>query len=257
MIDDINVFRKILQEAIGASNPDLNTIAKYITIDADAEDGIDTTFKILVNDTFASTDYNVDDNDDDDMTVTVTTIELRVTVPYDTESIPYTNGLSLNYEYNPDVDDDDDRYTRFQMVKDWFGDGNYDEKLKSYLLAAGISQSAANDIEVDGMLDDMIEYVADAVADEIADTVRASLNQGMSTLISKFGPSVLNANIAFTALDLEPHKHNIVKFLLTDIKTRGAGSKIVTNIVRKLRNANINWPELGVIEKSLNALKPG
>ena len=74
-------------------------------------------------------------------------------------------------------------------------------------------------------------------------------------ILSKFGPAVLTTGVEFSANDILPHKHTIIKFLLSDLKHKGPQSETVVNIVSKLRTLNINWPELDTIEQSMNAGK--
>jgi hypothetical protein len=139
------------------------------------------------------------------------------------------------------------------MVIDWFDNGEYDLELFGHLTDIGFSPSAAHGVEVEGIDLDIVDYYAAGIGNEIAESVKHVLKQDTATIFSKFGPSILTTDIKFTANDLVPQKHAIIKYMLSDIKENGVGSEIAKTISNKLTTMGINWPELAVIQNSLDS----
>ena len=244
MSDDIHQYRKILEDSELSTTADLEFITKYITIYPGSDDTvIEVLFKVPINDVVTI---------DDDSTATVTTLQMSLSLSLDFDTEPYNNGLLLSYNFQPQ--DEDDEYA-YESVINWFDSGNYDSELVEKLTDIGFSESAASDIDVDGIANDQIDYYAGGIAKEISDAFRFVLNQDANVILSKFGPAVLTTGVEFSANDIFPHKHTIIKFLLSDLKHKGPQSETVVNIVSKLRTLNINWPELDTIEQSMNAGK--
>jgi hypothetical protein len=240
--DDIQQYRKILEDSDLSTTADLEFIAKYITVHSGSDNTINVLFKVPINDVVTI---------DDESTATVTTLQMSLSLSLDFDEDPYNNGLLLSYDFQPQ--DEDDEYA-YESVINWFID-NYDSELFEKLTDIGFSESAAYDIDLDGIAKDLMDYHAGGIAREISDAVRFVLNQDANVILSKFGPAVLTTSVKFSANDILPHKHTIIKFLLSDLKHKGPQSETVVNIANKLRALNINWPELDTIEQSLNARK--
>lgn len=258
MTDDIQQYRKILEDSDLSNSADLEFITKYITIYPVYNDtGIEVLFKVTINDVVTIDGYIGIDDEPVKLTATVTTLQMSVSVPMDVDADPDYGELILQYNFQPQFSANSDDDEAYDAVINWFDSGNYDSELVEKLTDIGFSESAASDIEVDGVSDDQIDYYAGGIAGEIADAVRFILNQDANTILSKFGPAVLTTSVEFSANGILPHKHTIIKFLLSCLKHKGPQSETVVNIARKLRTLNINWPELDTIEQSMNAAKPG
>lgn len=74
----------------------------------------------------------------------------------------------------------------------------------------------------------------------------AAITEVPATVVNILNPTVLSKT------DVKTH---IVKYLLERMKINAVHH--VTGMIRYLRNHNAEWPELGIIEKSLNANKLG
>lgn len=258
MTGDIQQYRKILEDSDLSTTADLEFITKYITIYPVYDDtGIEVLFKVPINDVVTIDGYIGIDNDLVKIIARVTTLQMSVSVPMDVDEDPYYGELILQYNVQSQFSANSDDEDAHQTVMNWFDRGNYDSELVEKLTDIGFSESAASDIEVDGITDDQIDYYAGGIPREIADAVRFVLNQDANVILSKFGPAVLTTSVEFSANDILPHKHTIIKFLLSDLKHKGPQSETVVNIVSKLRTLKINWPELDTIEQSMNAGKLG
>jgi len=256
MTDDIQQYRKILEDSELSITADLEFIAKYITLYPVYDDtGIEVLFKVPINDVVTIDGHIGIDDEPVKLTARVTTLQMSVSVPMDVDEDPYHGELILQYNFQPQFSANSDDEEAYEEVKNWFDEGNYDSELVEKLTDIGFSESAASDIEIDYSNNDQIDYYAGGIAREIADAVRFVLNQDANAILSKFGPAVLTTDVEFSANDILPHKHTIIKFLLAELKHKGPQSETVVNIANKLRTLNINWPELDTIEQSMNAGK--
>ena len=133
----------------------------------------------------------------------------------------------------------------------WFDEGNYNKRLNAHLRKAGFSAAAATVDDIYAVAAEEINYDAPGIAKEIADAAALLLQQHPTELVSRFGPPILLLNIKFSQADVEPVKHDIIKHILIDIKDNGR-SDTVDQLVNKLINVGIQWPELVSIKRSLD-----
>lgn len=154
--------------------------------------------------------------------------------------------LSLWYEVSVDTTEDG-----YERIMRWFDDGNYNKRLNAHLRKAGFSAAAATVDDIFAVADEEINYDAPGIAKEIADTATLLLKQHPTELVSRFGPPILLLNIEYSPADIEPVKHDVIKHILTDIKDSGRNDT-VDQLVNKLINIGVQWPELASIKRSLD-----
>ena len=244
---DISKYIKIVEgfnDDEDFENPDRfdpEFIAKFIAIHSVDNESINVLFAMPINEA---------DNIGDDITVTISKIQMSVSVALNAEHVSQHGDLVLYYDFEPPEEDDDD-YTIRDMIMNWFED--YTDNLFQHLTDKGFSQSAAFDVELEGFGVDQVDYYAGGIANEISESVKFILNQKLKVILSKFGPAILLADLKFSAADLLPYKHTIIKYILSDIKQNGVQSELANDIATKLTNLGVDWPELSVIQNSLDS----
>ncbi len=245
MSDEIIKYKKMLEDL--DENPDIfdpEFIANFIAIHSVNDDGINVLLTIPINEKM---------DIGNDIIVTITKVQMSVSFSLMSDDIPYHGELILHYDFEPHAEDEDDDNTIRQMIMDWFDDGNYEYELFGHLTDKGFSESAAYDAEIEGFGVEEVDYYAGSIANEIVESVKFILNQKPKVIFSKFGPVILTTNVNLTAKDILPHKHAIIKYILSDIKENGVHSELATTIANKLTSLGIVWPELATIKRSIDS----
>ena len=117
---------------------------------------------------------------------------------------------------------------------------------------AGFSAAAATVDDIFAVSIEEINYDAPGIAKEIADAAALLLQQHPTELVSRFGPPILLLNIKFSPADIDPVKHDVIKYILIDIKDSGRNDT-VDQLVNKLIKIGVQWPELVSIKRSLDS----
>lgn len=232
MSDDIVKYIKIIKESIDLNTTaNLSEIAKHIKINVWRAGSIDVEFNLPVNETVGKN-------------YTVTTIYMQM------DLLNFSKGksdLSVFYDMTDDAED-----IEYDRAMNWFNKGSYTKRLNAHLKRAGFSASAATADRIFAVSSEEINYDADGVQQEIADAAALLLQEHPVELVKKFGPDVLVINIKFSPADIEPIKHDIIKHILVNIKEKGK-TIVIDNLVNKLLDLGVQWPELNAIKRSLVA----
>ena len=241
MTFDIRYFKNILEtiessaailtnEAVRSESKPTE-IAKRLKINVERKNSIDVEFNLPVEETVGKK-------------CVVRNINMQIDLLNMTRS--NLAELSLWYEVFEDTTEDDEEVMR------WFDEGNYNKRLNAHLRKAGFSAAAATVDDIFAVSIEEINYDAPGIAKEIADAAALLLQQHPTELVSRFGPPILLLNIKFSPADIDPVKHDVIKYILIDIKDSGRNDT-VDQLVNKLIKIGVQWPELVSIKRSLDS----
>lgn len=247
MSADIKHYRQLL-EAAGLT-PDLDTIATHFKRIRDTENGISIDFSLLLNDKIDT---------DNGLHFVMSEFEMSLRIYYrsgQSDGRVDAGPLLLWYDATDDehlaATNDEDEIDDYR-IQDWFYDNQYTPTLQRHFLNAGFSQAAVDSIAMDAFYGDNIEYHAPGIEREIIMAVGLVLQDDFHKTMSKFGFPILATNVKFTKEDIQYYKPHLIKYLLQNYKDHGVGQKLVL-ILNNLFAAGVDWPELTIIKRSINA----